>query len=1035
MDKFNEYIQTLELQARLNQTNLDKNRDFMKTGVQDGQPVLTRSIEERYADVEKLKIQARAMLNELTDADNANITLQYLVNDNELLILFLDSFSILNKVKDAEYAGGMYLAEIISWLTSYKQQRTDALDINKMDIQFSLDRAVSREQLTKLNRLISSTPYKDTIPELVPTIRRVIQLIPMPEKINRIENPEIIENLVTGLNELPLRDQVSNIISNLISYIEMNEQNPNLTDSLATLDTQLNRVVDLITKPKIEGISQVNSPLQETITTTREEIRPKIDAIQQTKKQLEELITQEEILLKPKIEGISQTKKQLEELITQEELLLRPKIDAIQQTNPPLQETITTKDEIIRDLVQEQKIAEEKKIAEAQRLEKYRTSINPIIEDELSANYINKGIEDDFVDDITNESTGYTFREKMLIAEINNISFEKKERVGMFGSKMVTLLKYTDTDEPVDLGDLNSENYIFTNFDEILKNKLNESTGPLYGIESKHRTQIERDKYFIEKEAKDGLNPPIMKTPIQDSKVMDFIDALSVRELKIFAEANGIPLEQKGIISNTSLIKQNIDGKDIPISIKKITKINIDKTNLIPYLKDEIQKKIFYNSSLTSAAKLLGYEPTIIYGVNDKDRQKIDKKESVLIKKDRAIRRADEQRQKQFRIEETDVKNKSEPTPAPKQFRIEKPDVKNKSEPTPAPKQFRVEETDIKPKEKKQTAQEKLLQDSIQKEEEEQKRLADLEDERVAEELIALSTKSKETKRLADLESQRKETKRLADLEAQRKETKRLADLEANSKKQKLTQKQKESEEREKNRIAKLEIEAEEKRLEEKNRIAKLEIEAEEKRLTKSTIQTITSNYIDQYINIIIEEEKQLKREAKAESKRKRELQNQALNEEQLRMDAAFKKQREAKAKAEAEAKAKAEAEELIIEPDEPIPHVSELARIEKFKPILLKRYNDIDKWNKIAEKQIIDENFQNTERLNSATKEQVLQNGGIVKLDGRLGKDSEGFTTDKLTSVVEVAEIGNPQTGRMIGFNSETHKKLIKERKLPQII
>jgi len=236
---YNEYLKTLDLQARLNQINFDKNKDYMKSGIQEGQPVLIRSLEDRYADIEKLKIEARQKLNDLTDSDNANITLQYLVNDNELLMLFLDAFPTLKKVKDQEYSGGMYSAQIISWLTNYKQQRADALDVNRIDIQFSIDHAISKDQLSTLKKIASRLNY----PAIVPVINRVQQIIPTPQKINRIENPEIFKSLIKVIDQLPSQAETEMVINNLT---QLDVENIDEVTQLQSIEQQLKNVVDLI---------------------------------------------------------------------------------------------------------------------------------------------------------------------------------------------------------------------------------------------------------------------------------------------------------------------------------------------------------------------------------------------------------------------------------------------------------------------------------------------------------------------------------------------------------------------------------------------------------------------------------------------------------------------------------------------------------------------------------------------------------------------------------------------------------------------
>lgn len=108
------YLQTLQLQVALDQKNFNENRAFMKTGVQETERPDSRSIEERAADVEKLKVQARAMLNKITDPANTSEVLDYLVKNGDLLFFFIQQFPTIEKIVAKEFAGGIRAPLLIS---------------------------------------------------------------------------------------------------------------------------------------------------------------------------------------------------------------------------------------------------------------------------------------------------------------------------------------------------------------------------------------------------------------------------------------------------------------------------------------------------------------------------------------------------------------------------------------------------------------------------------------------------------------------------------------------------------------------------------------------------------------------------------------------------------------------------------------------------------------------------------------------------------------------------------------------------------
>ena len=70
----------LNLQVKLNQENYDANVAYFKTGVQATERADIRPLEVRKMDVETLKIQARTMLNKLTNSQSSDEVLTFLVN-------------------------------------------------------------------------------------------------------------------------------------------------------------------------------------------------------------------------------------------------------------------------------------------------------------------------------------------------------------------------------------------------------------------------------------------------------------------------------------------------------------------------------------------------------------------------------------------------------------------------------------------------------------------------------------------------------------------------------------------------------------------------------------------------------------------------------------------------------------------------------------------------------------------------------------------------------------------------------------------
>lgn len=218
------YLQNLALQIQLNQNNFDKNVAYMKTGVQDTERSDSRSIEERAGDVEKLKVQARVMLNKITDATNTNEVLNYLVNNGELLFFFIQQFPAIEKVVKEQYMGGVRAPILISLI--YKRfisQQEDSL------MPESADFDIVSNLMTRQDAEILANQTKN--PELKRELNDLVSVLPSQEEIKRlIDNPagnkdeikfvaEMFKNspnvkdynrLTEEYNDAPLKDESTN---------------------------------------------------------------------------------------------------------------------------------------------------------------------------------------------------------------------------------------------------------------------------------------------------------------------------------------------------------------------------------------------------------------------------------------------------------------------------------------------------------------------------------------------------------------------------------------------------------------------------------------------------------------------------------------------------------------------------------------------------------------------------------------------------------------------------------------------------------
>ena len=186
---FNKYLADLNLQVKLNQENYDANVAFFKTGVQATERADTRSLEQRSTDVETLKIQARAMLNKLTNSNSADEVLTFLINSN-LLFFFVQNFVDFERIINKRYPSQSVSAPILRVLIqkSFDKQNQE-IPLLKDELIVATNSVASREIMKKvLNDVYNK---RDTNVILYEAIRDNLGLFStMQEKLEIVKFPE-----------------------------------------------------------------------------------------------------------------------------------------------------------------------------------------------------------------------------------------------------------------------------------------------------------------------------------------------------------------------------------------------------------------------------------------------------------------------------------------------------------------------------------------------------------------------------------------------------------------------------------------------------------------------------------------------------------------------------------------------------------------------------------------------------------------------------------------------------------------------------
>jgi hypothetical protein len=160
---FKKYLKSLDLQNELNKKNFDANYAFRTTGVRETERPDMRPIEERMGDIEKLKVQARMMLNKVTDAKNANQVMEYLLKNEKILFYFVQNFPTFEEIAKRQYSGGVLASQMISILYRAYQKYSDEILIPDSDDYQLVTSLVTQQDLDEIKNRTQNRELKKAI--------------------------------------------------------------------------------------------------------------------------------------------------------------------------------------------------------------------------------------------------------------------------------------------------------------------------------------------------------------------------------------------------------------------------------------------------------------------------------------------------------------------------------------------------------------------------------------------------------------------------------------------------------------------------------------------------------------------------------------------------------------------------------------------------------------------------------------------------------------------------------------------------------
>ena len=139
-------------------------------------------------------------LNRLVDSMTAIRVYNYLVSNN-LMDTFLKSYEYLLNYKNYNV---MTYIDIINYILSYQSSSKGMLNFLKDDLNEKLKVKTNTLQLKQLNKIITN-------PTLKKKIKIASQKIPTQEKINKVENIDILQQMINDAEFLPDKEQIDRI--------------------------------------------------------------------------------------------------------------------------------------------------------------------------------------------------------------------------------------------------------------------------------------------------------------------------------------------------------------------------------------------------------------------------------------------------------------------------------------------------------------------------------------------------------------------------------------------------------------------------------------------------------------------------------------------------------------------------------------------------------------------------------------------------------------------------------------------------------
>ena len=222
----NAYLGNLKLEAQINQMNLNANKIYKKTGQTPAEKTDERTIEEKYADLEGLKLGIRKSLAGFADnrvAEEITQELDTLGGDD--IVFASNNMSNLIEILKKHYSNGLANAtQFFETYDKFKAKMDETKGVGEVgnatlmrNVQMILDNMVGKLDLTAIEDLINDSAVanrkiardlKNTLTTLIGNLPTGADIEAINAKTDPILRAQLMADLQVILNELPTKAEL-----------------------------------------------------------------------------------------------------------------------------------------------------------------------------------------------------------------------------------------------------------------------------------------------------------------------------------------------------------------------------------------------------------------------------------------------------------------------------------------------------------------------------------------------------------------------------------------------------------------------------------------------------------------------------------------------------------------------------------------------------------------------------------------------------------------------------------------------------------